>query len=1193
MPGLPAVEQTFEANTRPFVDGVEAAIQALRDFDAKMDVTIAKVGELQAALDKLDGKTISINLEGIPEDIAEATELKDVIDDLPVTHETDVNVTGIASDIAGVEVLRARLDSLPKEEDIHVDVLGEGGADQDRALAEALARVIDEAADAARGARDLTGALQELHHEEDYVAANTLPEIHHEEDYAAAARSVKDVASSLRDVDGGAGGAARGLEAVGQAANNSKGPVASWWSTWKNVVHWVVAGSAEFLAVAVPAMIALGSYALDAAQGFTYMYDHLQALYTIQEATSPMFGKTAGQILGIGDAIQTAQNKINGQVYELLGAYLEVAQTHLENFAQMGETVSSQIDAFSAKVVLDMKGAFGSELTDLISGATGDIQGLGEVFGNLGHIILNIAHSMPGLAEVLLHGLADISEAAVKITSVPWVQTMGMWAMAAEEFYRWGGLLTTMMTKIFGVSAYAQAAAADGGFIAKFGANIKALAQGAGNAVGSLGSFTEKTAESGKAAAAAGEDAGRFRSALGTVANVAGNAASSIGSGMSKAGEDIAAAADSVSPLQAAFITLAVAGVGFLIAKLATAKTAAQEFTQSLQDTLSKVSNFQAPGVMASNMGQLQQKITATNQQIRSFSSSTAQAQDHMDAANAVGGRFASSIHVVGQELNNAKTALGTYGAGLTQQSQDAQRFAQNTGQIEKQFGVSYPQALAIADGANIKLANSTVKFGQDMTNSGQQITDFMKGMQAMGAGSGAIGNDLRAVDIAAQEAQTKVQSLNQALDAFMQGVTGGTNDLAEFQTALGNMKSDAAASSASLTGSISSIKNAAGGMAYSLKGDSATTQQSWQQFDQALGSTAENLADWFRQAGSEGQLGKNQFVSAIKDMVAELLPLTQGNKTAIAEVNALAQQAGINLPDNLKGAEAALGNTTGASKQLQSIIDSTTQKMSNMSKVAQNLGAVLNSQVDSAISANIIKQTGLNEKIEAYAQDLTTLGPHNQATISALHQMQTAYNEAAQAAKQGADATKNFGDAASTTVGQIHGEMTAVQALQTAINNLHGKTVNIQIESTEFLHTVATGTKSAHGGMVSPMGVLPGYAGGGVIPGFEPGVDRIMALLSAGEGILNPYAVQMLGGAPAVNWLNRAAEHGGGARSQPGGINLGGGVSGAPQAMHVYLDGKEIFASVKQHSSVYGTRNAGSRTGLLIPGQKVGSGIS
>ena len=50
---------------------------------------------------------------------------------------------------------------------------------------------------------------------------------------------------------------------------------------------------------------------------------------------------------------------------------------------------------------------------------------------------------------------------------------------------------------------------------------------------------------------------------------------------------------------------------------------------------------------------------------------------------------------------------------------------------------------------------------------------------------------------------------------------------------------------------------------------------------------------------------------------------------------------------------------------------------------------------------------------------------------------------------------------------------------------------------------------------------------------------------------------------------------------------------SSTPVEMHVhshaYLDGKEIFNSVRVESYKFSTRNSGTRTGLLIPGNQVG----
>lgn len=1144
MPELPEVSQDWSADSTKFVAGLQAAIDAAKAFDQQLRDSMVTLGEFQAALDALDDvKTVDIDTRGVPEDIAEVEALRAELDSLP--HEETVHVDVDVE--AAKAFLESFIESLNESDRVAADA--SRGMDDYKSSVDALARAMDGAEAAERGLTREGGDINSLFE----VTAKTAGVMDEAMRTSADAADVLRRAEDALGDSGNAGldRAAKALEDIGAASTTSKGPVASWLSTWKNVIHWVIAGSAEFLAVAIPAMVAFGSYALVALQGFNNMSNHLQALYTVQESTAGIFGKTAGDILGVGHAIQAAQNAVNPQVYQLLGAYVDVASKHLTNLAAMGEKTSGVIDTFTAKAALDMKGAFGSELNDLISGATSDLTGLGEVFGNLGHTILNVAHSMPGLAEVLLRGLADVLGVASRITSIPWVQTMGLWTMATEEFYRWGGLAVSALTKLFHVSDYANAQGATG-FISKFGAGFNALVHGAGNATIRLGTFMGR-------AAGVSEHMG------------------TLGTKIAQVGGDIAGFADKLSPLQGALIALGVAGLGFLIYKLVTAKSAAQEFAQSLQQALQAVSNFQAAGQIADNIGALNTKMHEAAQGAQAMTSAQANS--------------ARALERVNQGANVAKEAISTYQGALGQAHGEEVTLASGAAAIEKQYGVSYPAALAIAEGANVKLADSTVKFGHDMNTAGQQITDYVKGMRAMGAPTGAIGNDLKAVGIQAAETQTKVAQLNQAWDAFMQGVTGGTGAFSDMETALGNMKTDTAASSAGITGAISSIKNAAGGMTYSLKGDTAASQQSWQQFDQALGSSAENLADWFRTAGSEGQMGAGQFTRAIKDMVAQFAPLTQGNKAAVSELSALAQQAGGPSTSSLKTLEGWVGHTGNASKSLQGIIADVTGKMADMSKVAQNLGDVLDSQVDSAIAGNIMKQSGLNQAISTYASDLDTLGPKNQATVAALHRMQQAYNTAASDAAHASQATAGFGDAASTAGGKANAAARAIDNYISALDHIPSRVeteVVTNYTSTGYSGPGGVGHRvGAHGGMVGSYGIIPSFAGGGVIPGFSPGNDNMLAALSAGESILNPYATRALG-ADTINWLNAAAWHGGG--SAGGGAVSGpsaGGGQVAQNHVHVYLDGKEIYASVKQQNYVYGTRNSGQRAGLMTPGTR------
>lgn len=53
------------------------------------------------------------------------------------------------------------------------------------------------------------------------------------------------------------------------------------------------------------------------------------------------------------------------------------------------------------------------------------------------------------------------------------------------------------------------------------------------------------------------------------------------------------------------------------------------------------------------------------------------------------------------------------------------------------------------------------------------------------------------------------------------------------------------------------------------------------------------------------------------------------------------------------------------------------------------------------------------------------------------------------------------------------------------------------------------------------PPGQPMHMATGGTVPGYAPGYDSVPAMLSPGEGILNPQAVQAMGGPSVVNQLN------------------------------------------------------------------------
>ena len=83
----------------------------------------------------------------------------------------------------------------------------------------------------------------------------------------------------------------------------------------------------------------------------------------------------------------------------------------------------------------------------------GDLTGVGQVFGNLGHFILSFASQMPGLAEVLLKVLDDVTRlaAAAVDSRVPHPCRRDLHhgpGMGLEEFNRWGSLAVSGLGKI-------------------------------------------------------------------------------------------------------------------------------------------------------------------------------------------------------------------------------------------------------------------------------------------------------------------------------------------------------------------------------------------------------------------------------------------------------------------------------------------------------------------------------------------------------------------------------------------------------------------------------------------------------------------------------------------------------------------------------------------------------------------------
>ena len=224
----------------------------------------------------------------------------------------------------------------------------------------------------------------------------------------------------------------------------------------------------------VPAMVALGAAGMVGLQGAVDVAQRMDAVYQATEATYSYLGKTvstglaqgldsftasAGQAANAGahlhDELQQAQNAAQPHVYELLGAAIDGANEKFNVFNQIGSQTIDMLDQFAAKIDIELRGPLGNLGQQIGQNSVGDLQQLGQVFGNIGHAIAYAAGEMPGMANLLLTILDDGTQV------LNWAlhfQGVLEALFLAHEAYMWGGVLQNVLGGITGALGKATTA---------------------------------------------------------------------------------------------------------------------------------------------------------------------------------------------------------------------------------------------------------------------------------------------------------------------------------------------------------------------------------------------------------------------------------------------------------------------------------------------------------------------------------------------------------------------------------------------------------------------------------------------------------------------------------------------------------------------------------------------------------------
>jgi hypothetical protein len=942
------------------------------------------------------------------------------------------------------------------------------------------------------------------------------------------------------------------------------GIAAGFWRRWGTVIHWVIAGGAEFLAVFIPAVVAAGSAALVMAEGVTNATTRMQAMYTVQEATANMLHQTVGNWLGMKSVLQQAQTAADPRVYELLGAGINIAKSAAGGFVTEGIQVLNVLDNFAAKITGEMQGALGGQLHTLLAGGAKDLQELFAILGNVGHAFLNLASAMPGLAHVLLDVFAAASKILEVLTTMPGIIITV--AMAFEEFWRWGGLAATIIANLLRWVA---------GIVPLFGAAAVAVMNTArALVVATVEGFAGMIAAVGRGLVIMGTWIAEM--GLATIAE-GGMAASTVtlGVGISGLGArivafaaEIRAALAEMGPFMA---TLALAGavlLAFAIDKLATAKTATQQFTDALQHAVDAANNLNKLNTIADNF----QKLAKAEADVSSGA---------FLATAAMKGTYDAGLKY-GSAMQAAASASQTLSAAEKQQRQDLNNTLQAIGFLEKTYGTTFVGAMVLANQAGLNLAAGINNQGNAANMNRLKIANYMASMMAMGQSATVAGHDVTMLGIASQLSATKVGQLNQAIDQFIQNATGGTSAMGGLVESIANIGKVTVTSGNALKG-----YNATAGLTLpqiqkALTNFGQVGSQVWQNFDSALTGSASQLADWFRTAGAEGAIGSQRFSQAMMDITAQFIPFAKNSKIAQNELVAFANAQGLNITSFGQLVQKA-GNVQGDMKQLAGIIGLTTKQMSDMNQIAQALGASVGTDVVNAMNQAKLAASGLGSAAQGLANSWFHAHTVNSAVVSGFQQTFVAlarvYGNTA-TAKAAADA---YARSLGMTQAQVNALNRTLAALQAEINRMHGKTIQINVNT---LYTQSGNRPSNQslpggypGGVGAQHGMMVGFAGGGMVGGGG-GVDMMHAMLTAGEAVLTAQAVSALGGPLAIHSLN----------NQPSqGVLTAGAGGGGGQALSLrlrvdsYLNSSRVSSEYRTTTLIYNRRNPANNLDLRV----------
>jgi len=788
-------------------------------------------------------------------------------------------------------------------------------------------------------------------------------------------------------------------------------------------IHILTDGIIEIVATLLPAIVGLGAFAAAAIDTSTEVYFHFKNLNYVTDTLSESMGSAAGNIYPLTGAFAKMNQAAQPQVYVLLGEGLQAINKNAGVLATVASSAGTVIDQLGARITYAVTSGTGFNV--FTKNAAADLSGWGNNIGNVFGILGNFLKVMPGYAEVILNVFGTVSQALENISGSKLGQTLLGAGLAIHGFILYVGLLGTAVAWLASTGLGALA----GGFL---------------------------------------------RVTLALDALGATEAADAIAG--------IAPALESLAALPWGWIGIAAAGIGVLIYKFVSAKSAAQDFAAGVQSSITAVKVDVLGGTIADAILNYGTAFYYAKQQADLLAVSSA----HVVMVS--NGKYSTSpIVEYSQAYYAARQNVADYSATLQLAESDQKTYNSNIAVAAHTFG-SAQAALAAFSNAGITSNDLLTTSKQQLAEYIIEAEGYVDAVKAMSLGTGRQAAALNALSGPEQylgDFLKSAQAITQAEDNLMNAVTAGETTLDTFALGLATMTSNfagtsKAASTASHT--LDDIKSSAS-LAGAAMGGTTQADYTLQQSFYSQITAGQGVID----ALTQQEASTKSLTTATATIAAQMLPFAGNNDAARATIIAMINDALGPGTVSLKNLNTWVGKNATSMQGFNNIVAQSTIK-------AGQLANVLQTQLTSQFQADLLKSSGATQAMQQFTNALVHGGDQTAAYHGARNQLILDLEKTGLSAAQ----AKNY-----------------VSNLQGQINGLKGNTVNVGVHMSGSGGILESSTLPGESQSTAHL-ELGGLRKGGLLPGFGGG-DTLLRALEPGEAVVDKYKTRQYAGLLAM----------------------------------------------------------------------------